>query len=63
MIAGLEYPEYEDLRKTLDVGQLPNVKKKFEDIRQNLQDIDYILARCAGATQKDLQRIQRRTGQ
>lgn len=63
MIASLERLEYSDLRKSLDIGQVPDIKKKFETIRQNLQNIDYILAACARAVQKDLQRIKRRAGQ
>lgn len=63
MAAGLGYSENVDLRKALDVGQLPDIKKKFEDVRQNLQDIDFILARCVTAVQKDLQRVRRRAGQ
>lgn len=63
MIKGLEYPENVDLKRTLDVGQVPGIKKKLEDTRQNLRDIDNILTRCADAAQKDLQRVRRRARQ
>lgn len=63
MIEGLDYPENVDLRKTLDVGQLPTVKNMLRDTRQNLLQLDQVLARCALAAQNDLRRVQRRAGQ
>ena len=60
MIKGLHYPENESLRETLDIHQLPIVKKKMQDIHQNLMQLDQILASCAKASQKDLQRLKQR---
>ncbi len=60
MIDGINMPENESLRKTLDVNQIPEVKKAYEMIRQNLLKLDQILESCAQAAKKDLERIQRR---
>ncbi len=63
MITALGYNDYTDLRRTLDVGQVPDIRNKFEEIRRNLQDLDYILSRCSAAVKKDLQRIRSRARQ
>lgn len=63
MINALGTPEYELLRNTLDTGQIPDIRNRFEEIRQNLLTIDDVLTKCTTALQKDIQRIKSRAEQ
>ena len=53
-------PESEQLGKTLDIGQVTEIKTAFTQIRQQLERLDGVLGKCATAAQEDLNRLRQR---
>lgn len=53
-------PESEQLGKTLDIGQVTEIKTAFTQIRQQLEHLDGVLGKCATAAQEDLNRLRQR---
>ena len=59
----LSHEEYVNLNNTMDVGEIPRIKERFDNTEENLKILDDPLKRCADATQADLERIRRIAGQ
>lgn len=60
MIVSLNRPEFTELKNTLNLKEIAVVKKLFEDIRHNLNELDGILEKCVAATRKDQKKLERR---
>ncbi len=60
MIRALQKPESENLRKTLDIAQVPEIRSRMDQVKETLLELDKILASCASAAKLDLDKVRRR---
>lgn len=61
MMRALSLPESTNLKATLDVGTLDNVKILMDHIKTDLESLDSILQACSVAVREDRKNILRRT--
>lgn len=52
MMKGISYPESENLKMVLDINEISVVKKRMQEIQQNLLQLDQLLELCTGLVKK-----------
>ncbi len=62
MITAAERPEFAELRKTLDIGEIEVVKNLFQGISHNINELEGILEKCVAASRKDQKNLVHRAG-
>ncbi|MDY4954713.1 MAG: hypothetical protein SO073_08735, partial [Candidatus Onthomonas sp.] len=60
MIAAVDQPEREELRKTLDPGRISQVRQLRSEVEERLRSLDAIIQKCAGAVRLDQEALNKR---
>ena len=60
MIAAVDRPEREELRKTLDPGRISRVRQLRSEVEERLRSLDAIIQKCAGAVRLDQEALNKR---